>query len=387
MRILFLCPIVPYPPTGGGVNRMFYLIRELAAADEVDVLCFANEEGSGSLKELGRFCRKAEAVKTPSRFSDLAYKFFFLKAYARVPEMFRRLKEILKENSYDAVIAEKFYMAPYVEKATPCPVAIDLWAVGKGMEREIQLETDLFKKSRALWQKKKFERYDAFGFRHFKNFLVVSNVDRDRALQLNPMLRVAVVPNAVDCDYFEPNNALSRQPQLIFTGDMGFKPNIDAALYFCREIFPIIKRNFPSAVFKIVGKNPVPEIAALRTSDIVVTGFVEDIRPHLAEAAVFVAPLRQGAGTRLKILEAMAMAKAVVTTSVGIEGIEAKPGKEICVEEKPDSFAEAAVSLLKNPDLAKQMGQRARLRIESQYTWKESAQKLRQFLQKIAAEK
>jgi len=170
---------------------------------------------------------------------------------------------------------------------------------------------------------------------------------------------------------------------LVYFGLLSYVPNVDGVTYFVRDIWPRIAESHPEARCKIIGGQPPPSILALAGPRIELTGFVSDLRPHLAAAAAVVVPLRLGGGTRLKIVEAMAMGKAIVSTTVGAEGIEAVPGRDLLVEDEPVAFADAVNRLLAEPDLAARIGQSARQLAVERYAWSKAARVLEGFYRRI----
>ncbi|MGC9335029.1 MAG: glycosyltransferase, partial [Anaerolineae bacterium] len=207
--------------------------------------------------------------------------------------------------------------------------------------------------------------------------VAVSEADAAALRRLVPGLEPAVVPNGVDLRFYTEAVApsdLSHRPSkgdLVFTAKMDFRPNVDAVLWFAREVLPLVRRGAPGARFWVVGKDPHPRLAPLRDDPAVqITGWVEDQRPYIAAAGVYVIPLRMGGGTRLKVLEAMAMGKAIVSTTVGCEGFEVVPGRELVVADTPAGFAEAVLRLLGNPAQQERLGQAGQDFAASRYDWR-----------------
>ncbi len=226
----------------------------------------------------------------------------------------------------------------------------------------------------SLIQWQKLRRYERRVCRAADRVVAVSQADADALQRLVPGLDVIVVPNGVDTAYYRPDPTaefpLGPGSWLVFTGKMDFRPNVDAVAWFCAEILPRIVRRRPDARFAIVGKSPHRRVLRLaRDPHVVVTGPVDDIRPYIAGAAVYVAPLRMGSGTRLKVLEAMAMGKAIVTTTVGCEGIGIRSGGEALVADLAQAFAEGVVDLLADEERRRGLGERARGLVEGRYEW------------------
>ncbi|HKJ66917.1 MAG TPA: glycosyltransferase family 4 protein [bacterium] len=179
-----------------------------------------------------------------------------------------------------------------------------------------------------------------------------------------------IIPNGVDLEYFRPPTIQPEPYSLVFTGMMGYVPNYDAMVYFLDEVFPILQKQVPGIHIYIVGNNP-PDILARRESDqVTITGFVEDVRPFIARAAVYVVPLRMGGGTRLKVLEALSMQKPVVTTALGCEGIDVLHEETALITDEPEAFADAIIRLLKDQQLQQRLTRNGYQLVREQYDWR-----------------
>jgi len=218
--------------------------------------------------------------------------------------------------------------------------------------------------------------------------VAVSEADRAALQRLVPGLDVTIVPNAVDVATYTSNDIQpSRLPprSLIFTGKMDFRPNVDAVLWFCQEVLPQIRRKLPDARFYIVGQSPHRRV--LRLADdpaVTVTGYVDDVRSYIAGACVYVVPLRIGGGTRLKVLEAMAMGKPIVSTSLGCEGFEGlETGQELSLADTQDDFAQRVIELLGDASRREKLGQAARRFVEQRYDWRLIVPRLEQIYEKL----
>ncbi len=231
----------------------------------------------------------------------------------------------------------------------------------------------------ANWRKLRREELETY--RDADGVYLCSVADERRLLDQVPEARTAVVPNAADVEYYQPRPADPRPDgrTVVFFGLLSYRPNVDGVIYFIQNVWPYITAAHPQARCKIIGGSPPPSVIALAGPRIELTGFVPDLRPHLAEAAAVVVPLRLGGGTRLKIIEAMAMGKAIVSTSLGSEGIEAVSGRDLLVEDQPEAFANAVNRLLAEPSLAAHIGLSARQLVEQRYTWSTAARTLEEF--------
>jgi glycosyltransferase involved in cell wall biosynthesis len=238
-------------------------------------------------------------------------------------------------------------------------------------------------------------RFEDRTIRRFDGILAVSNADRDTFGRLYPGAAarpIHVVPTGVDTAFFAPagdapeaaSPAASRS--LIFTGSMDWLPNEDAMAFFCRDILPLLRSEEPDVTISIVGRAPTPAVRRLASEHgVTVTGRVDDVRPYMRDAAVYVVPLRIGGGTRLKIFEAMAMAKAVVSTTVGAEGLPVTAGEHLLIADEPRGFARGVVRLLRDIDKRRAVEQAARQLVVSKYDWSVVAGDLEEALMRFAA--
>jgi glycosyltransferase involved in cell wall biosynthesis len=215
---------------------------------------------------------------------------------------------------------------------------------------------------------------------------VTSERELSQVTSIVPGKPVATVPNGVDLSGFAPRGAVPTSG-LVFTGLMSYRPNVDAVTYFVREILPLIHRTRPAETFTIVGWGITDEVRALLGPLVIATSRVPDVRPYLAGAAAVVAPIRMGSGTRLKVLEALAMARPLVSTSLACEGLDVEPGRHLLVADDPARFAEAIIRVLEDRHLADRLGAAGRQLMESRYGWGASTAQLDEFHERVLAAK
>jgi sugar transferase (PEP-CTERM/EpsH1 system associated) len=398
VKILFLTPQVPYPPQQGAALRNWGLISGLAARHKVAALSFLAPgqfppTSSGQPLQpddpLRTACR-IETVSFPARtFRDRLRDMLITRqpdmALRLVSEVYAcRLADWLAEESFDVVQIGGIEMAPYldvVKAARPRPrIVFDNLNCEYLLQKRAFL-TDLQTPLRwpgaaysfVQWQR--LRRYEAQVCRAADQVLAVSDVDAAMLKELVSGLGVTVVPNGVDTLTYQPEsgNLEPWMPEkaLVFTGTMDFRPNVDAVLWFARQVLPRVQAEMPEVHFFIVGQRPHRRLDSLQSDPaITLTGWVKDPRPYIAQAAVYVAPLRIGGGTRLKLLEAMAMGKPVVATSLGAEGYPVADGRELLLADTPEDFAMAVVKLLRGPEWRAKLGQAGRRFVEQQYDWR-----------------
>ncbi len=398
-RILILTPQLPIPPqalTGtsqGTTIRNFNLIAGLARRHTVDLVSFvAAETPADALPEaLVRCCRRIITVPQPTRTTRQRIRDTFLRP---LPDMALRLASpIMHEHldrllagqdagEYDVIQIEGIEMAGYMPRRSGRSAArliFDDHNAEYVLQRRACL-TDLRRPPRwpaavySLIQWRKLVGYERQVCREADRVVAVSEADAAALRRLLPGLDVTVVPNGVDLTFLQPGvvpaqPGLSRNA-LVFTGKMDYRPNVDAVLWFVDAVLPLILQQAPDAHFYVVGQQPHARLARLAEHPAVtLTGRVPDVRPYIAGAGVYVVPLRIGGGTRLKVLEAMAMGRPIVSTRLGCDGFAFTGGQEVVFADEPAAFAASVLALLRDPAQAAALGRRARQHVEAELGW------------------
>lgn len=378
MRILLLTHAVPYPPHGGGHARMYAVLRHLCRDHAVDLISLARPGDLVHRQVLERLCRRVTFLPAPSgrvglrRWVIGLRNLLLLRAYESDPGIARAITERLAAG-YDLIQVENAYMMPYVASVEGVPKTLDIfgtWAAG--VWRDLALQESLVDRLQVVAAWLKAKRVERNLSRLFDAVYVVSEVDRAYLSAIDPRLRIYVVPNGLETDHFLPAPEPSPPPyHLVFTGAMDYIANEDAVLFFHRDILPQIERQLPEIRFWVVGRDPGPRLAALaRDPRITLTGAVEDVRPYLARATVVIVPMRLGSGTRIKIMEALAMGKAVVSTRAGAEGLRVVAGRHLLVADEPTAFAAEVVRLARDPAERQRLGREGRALVEAEYDWR-----------------
>jgi sugar transferase (PEP-CTERM/EpsH1 system associated) len=399
MRILWLKSDLLVPLDKGGRLRTWHLLRHLAARHEISYLAFA--ESGTPASSLRAMEDVADVVETVTRddaqkgswkfAADAAVHLVDPLPYAvgkyRSREYARRVRRLLAERAFDAVVCD--FLCPIVNlpRRVPCPTVLFTHNVESEIWRR-HAETHTNPLMRVLYrqQYRRMLRFERRSVARFDLVLAVSDADRDTFARLYPgaIHRPAhVIPTGVDATYFTPSGPPSRADgrSIVFTGSMDWLPNEDAMLFFCREVLPLVRAAEPEATLSIVGRAPTPAVQRLAAEQAVhVTGRVDDVRPYLEDATVFAVPLRIGGGTRLKIFEAMAMGKAVVSTSVGAEGLDVVPNVHVRLADDPRSFADTIVALFRDVERRRQIEQAGRALVIDRYDWSAVAVSLEQAL-------
>jgi sugar transferase (PEP-CTERM/EpsH1 system associated) len=386
MRLLLLTPQLPYPPHQGTSLRNYNLIAQLAKRHQVCLLTFLESDQSlGDAGPLLEACEWVDTLPVPRRSNATRLRQMLT---TRRPDMswrlwspaFRdRLTMRLAETSFDVVQIEGIELAPYVptiEAAPSRPLTVYEDHNAEWMLQKRACLTDLRIPRRwpaafySFVQWMRLKGYEADVCRRADRVVAVSEADRDVILAVAPDVTINIVPNGVDLDEYTAYSGPVEPYDLVFTGKMDFRPNVDAMLWMGHEVWPLIRRRRPESRMAIVGQRPHPRLEPLRKeAGITITGWVPDVRPYIAGGTVYVAPLRVGGGTRLKLLQAMAMGAAIVATSLGAEGFPVTHGRELLLADTPGDFAQAVLRLLEDPEQRSQMGRSARRFVEATYGW------------------
>jgi len=403
-KILFLTSQLPYPPHQGGAIRTYNLVVNLAPRHEIHLLSFVSSpDDLERAAPLRPYCRTIQVVPVPRR-SGL--KRLLTTLFSPLPDMalrlpsagFRRkLAALLERERFDVVQVESIEMAPYALGDVGWGTGRPLWVFddynAEYVLQQRAFETDVRHPRRWIgalysfiqWQK--LRRYEAAVCRRVDRVVAVSEADRETLQKLGPGTEVTVIPNGVDTRAYDPGQTYSlvlEPHSVVFTGKMDFRPNVDAVLWFCHQVLPLIQARVPDVHFYVVGQKPPPRLMALAGDPAVtLTGHVEDVRPYIAGAGVYVVPLRIGGGTRLKIMEAMALGQAIVSTSLGCEGYPVTPGRELVVADTPQDFARCVVELLGDARRQEELGRAGRRFVEERYDWRAIAPGLERVYEKM----
>jgi polysaccharide biosynthesis protein PslH len=393
MKVLMVSPHLP-SPTSGNRSRSYYLLKMLARQHTVSLLTWEDGvvvEAPQDMPPLESFTQSIEAIHNSSasgskRVRQLANvirgKSKFIDEHG-VQDMQNTLDLLYARDRYDAIVFESALTSGY-RLPRHVRVVLDQHNIEyEFFQRASQSELDWLRK---WYYRREYQIVKSVEIKLCRDAHAIAVTSERERLLLKSMVPegiIEVVPNGVDIDYFNGSDpGQEAENRIVFTGSMEYYPNIKAALFFARKCWPLIRKHIPDASWQIVGKNPLPDVQKLaKLPGITVTGTVVDVRPYFAQAKLAIVPLQVGGGTRLKILEAMAMRKAVISTSLGCEGLAIVPGMHLIVEDEPEAFAQAVIELLNSPEKRLSLGTAGRELVEAEYSWERCGDQLLHMLE------
>ena len=383
VRILWLKTELLHPVDKGGKIRTYNMLKELKRNCHITYLTLDDDTGDKTARELAtEYCHEVVCVphRRREKFTTGFYIELALNLASDLPyaikkyesnEMRREIEKRLGQ--FDVLICDFLAPAVNVPRDLNCATVLFQHNVEAMIwKRHYEVQTNAARKAYLFRQWRKMFDFEAATCPRFDCVVAVSREDKEQMERDYKVNNVYDVPTGVDTVFFRPSGNVERKPHnLVFTGSMDWLPNEDAIRYFTEQIMPRIKQSVPGVTLTAVGRDPYPGLVELSKRDpsVIVTGRVDDVRPYMEEAAVYVVPLRIGGGTRLKIYEAMAMEKPIVSTSIGAEGLPVTNGTEILLADTPESFADDVVKLLKDRTLADDVGQRAAARVRKEFGW------------------
>lgn len=383
MKILWVKAGGLVPPDTGGKIRSYNILRQLARQHSVTFFSFYAAHAGDAHPGLKEIFDRAVCVpldlpapKSPAEMLHyclglLSSQPYGITKYCR-PAVQHKLCALLKQETYDVILCDFIFAAGVIPWDWPTPKVLFTHNVEATIwRRHYEVASNPVWKAISWQEWRKMEAAERRYLRLADRVLTVSETDRDAFASFLEPRKLTVIPTGVDVDYFQTMPVEEAANSLVFIGSMDWLPNEDAIFYFVDEILPLIKQKCPQVSLEVVGRNPSRKLQALAEQEksIRLTGWVEDIRPFVARGSVCIVPLRIGGGTRLKIFEAMAMSKAVVSTFVGAEGLPVQAGENILLADTPNDFANCVLSLLGDPTQRKRLATSARALVQAKYSW------------------
>ena len=377
MKILFLANRIPYPPYRGDKLKIFNLAKRLTGKHELHLITFAQSKDEFKYRaELEKVFNEVTLIYLPKWRSalnclpGLLTNKPFQVLYFQSSELQNKLNDILARHQFDAVHVQHLRMSPYLANRNDIPRILDLPdAFSLYWERRRTVPRGLLTKMFENMEQRRVFKYEGI-LKKYNLSLACSQEDIEYLENQHHSHNLRLLPNGVDLKTFFPrDHNYTHHNTILFTGNMDYAPNIDSVIYFANEIFPLIKSQLPEVEFIIAGQRPVKKVLDLANDSIKVTGFVKDLAAMYNTASVVVAPLRFGAGTQNKVLEAMAMGVPVVCSNIGFKGLGIKSGEGAIMQISPKDFAGSVIELLRSQQLRENVGKKGIEIVKQHFDW------------------
>ena len=387
MKILWLKTELLHPVDKGGKIRSYHLLKQLKKDHQITYLTLDDGAAAPDAVDLAsEYCHDLIRIPHGTRekfsagfYAELAMNMASSLPYAirkyKSAQMMRAIEEATQKQDFDVVICD--FLAPAVNLPAKMQTPVVLFQHNVEAEiwrRHYEVQTNALKRRYLYRQWRKMQKFERAACQRMDRVIAVSEADSQMMERDYGVKKVYDIPTGVDVEFFKPNGAASPRPNsLVFTGSMDWLPNEDAMQYFINEIMPLVRQAVPDLHLTIVGRAPYASLLELarRDSNIAVTGRVDDVRPYIEAATAFIVPIRIGGGTRLKIYEAMAMEKPVISTTVGAEGLPLRDGVELILADEPKAFADAVVKVLGDSSLANQLGTTSADLVREKFSWRQ----------------
>lgn len=385
MKILMLTPYLPYPLMSGGQTRSYNLIKGLSGKHEITLFSLIKDEREKSyIPHLSKYCKKINVFnrsKSPWTIRNILltgfgpYPFLVIRNLAQEEKEMVK-KELLREK-YDLIHAETFYVMPHIPQTTVPILLVEQTIEYLVYKHYVEEQSPVLLRPLLRLDVFKLRYWETYFWKQAKRVVAMSESDKNQMKKLVSGLAIDIVPNGIDMNYFSSKKGKTENiKKVLYVGNFTWLQNTEAVRVLVNEVWPRIKREISDAKLWIVGTHMNSEIKSLASDDIEVSEGLEDIRDAYKNASVLVAPIKGPGGTRLKILEAMASALPVVTTSVGAEGLGVKDGKEALIRDNLNELAMATIKILKGSTMARKLGVEGKNFVKYNYTWDKSAQRL-----------
>jgi len=386
MKLFILLPRVPYPTEKGDKLRAFNQIKQLSKHHEI-ILCALNDSvlHEKAIPVLSKYCKSVHIIPI-SKFSiifsliktiftdkPLQVGYFYNKSTAK------KIKKLIDFYKPDHIYCQLIRVAEYVREIA-IPKTLDYQDVfSKGVERRLESSASYIKPFLRL-EHKRLLKYEHDIFSAFDNKIIISVPDRDQ-IPHPDRENIVVVPNGVDTDFFKPIES-EKEFDLVFTGNMGYPPNINAAEFLVLKILPIVLKRKPGISLLIAGANPHLRVSVLKSSNVDITGWVSDMRECYAAARIFIAPMQIGTGLQNKLLEAMAMQVPCITSPLANQALQAKENEEILIASTPEEYADLILMLLTNPDKSREIAMEGYNYVLRNFSWEKETAKIEEMISK-----
>lgn len=392
MKILMLTPYLPFPLMSGGQTRSYNLIKNLSTKHEITLFSLIKDDSEKKyIKELEKYCKKVfvfKRSKTPWTLRNILLTVFgpypFLVIRNLAPEERLAVQKELENNKYDIIHAETFYVMPHIPKTKVPILLVEQTIEYLVYKHYVEDQAPLLAKIPFSFDVMKLRFWETHFWKQADRVVAMSESDKKEMKKLVSNLKIDIVPNGIDINYFSALAKKIISPQrVLYVGNFKWIQNVEAANILLNNVWPKIKKEVKNVRLWIVGMNITDKLKGFASDDIEISEALPDIREAYSKASVLVAPIKGPGGTRLKILEAMASSLPVVTTSVGAEGLGVVDEKEALISDDLDGVAKNAIKVLKNIQLSKSLGLYGKKFVESKYTWDKSARALDSIYSKV----
>ncbi len=381
MKIFVLVSRFPYPLEKGDKLRAFHQIKELSKKHEI-VLCALSDEkvSNSSIEKLKQYCVQVEVIRLYKLkiYWNLLMQLLFGKKSLQVSYFYsagahKKIEDLIEKVKPDHIYCQLIRVTEYVRDLKIEKTLDYMDAFARGMERRVE-NAPFYLKPFLKIETKRLKRYEHDVFNDFNHTSIISNQDKELIVHIKNH-EIKVIPNGVDYSTFQFKE-VEKKYDLIFTGNMGYPPNIDSAVYIVNEIMPLLWQKFPNVNLAIVGATPDARVKALQTNKVTVTGWVEDISDYYAASKIFIAPMQIGTGLQNKLLEAMAMKLPCITSKLANNALGAIHEKDALIGETPEEYVNHIVNLLENQELYQKLSENGYEFVKQNYTWEGTTQLL-----------
>jgi polysaccharide biosynthesis protein PslH len=388
MKLLWISQNLPYPPTTGVLQRNYNLIREASGFAEIDLIAIAKDDilpdfdRKTAETELQKLCRQVVVTELPTETSRATFLWVLFKSlFTRLPFTVNwadsvSLRELISESArsrdYDLVYFDSIGLAPYRAYVGNAGLVMNHHNIESCLfKRRVAFERNPLKRMYLALEAGKLERYEATVADLFDVNITVSELDATLLRQICPAARTGVVANGVDVRYFSPQTEAFEPGHLVMVSGMNWFPNRNAAEFMVEDVWPMLATAMPDSRLTIVGADPPAAVLKCAAHDprVQVTGFVRDVRGYIERAQIYLCPMLLGGGTRLKILDALAMKRPIVATTMALEGIPVEAERDVLVANSPREFVRQVARLVENPGLGKSLAASGREFVERHFSW------------------
>jgi sugar transferase (PEP-CTERM/EpsH1 system associated) len=391
LHVLVVAARLPFPPRWGFATRVYHLTRQLAARHRVTLAAYAGAADGDAVERLrAEFPVEVVTRDVPSRLARRAKQvrslasrtpYDSLATYSK--EMQRLIDRIAAERRVDVVQIESTLLSIF-RLPEDALVIVDEHNIDyEYYARMRENERSLLRRAFYRLEELRFRRFEQRCWRDVDGCVMTSDREAEEVRAVAPGTPTAGVPNGVDVEYFRPTDEPVEPRTIVFNGTLDYRPNLDGASFLVRQVLPRVRDRYPDVRVVLVGRGSPAELDAFRGHGVEVTGEVPDVRPYLARAAVVAVPIRTGSGTRLKVVEGLAMGRPMASTTVGCEGVDVRDGEHLLIADTPEAFADAIVRLFEDPALGDQLARAGREKMVAEYSWEYAGELLESLYREV----